>query len=78
MFINFIEIGHNHLLKHPLCESFLHLKWLKVEKTRLEPGALFKTKLLGFYVTLIAQNELNWNLFKIFSSSLKFQLFFCC
>ena len=30
MFINFIEIGHNHLLKHPLCESFLHLKWLKV------------------------------------------------
>ena len=32
MFINFIEIGHNHLLKHPLCESFLHLKWLKVRK----------------------------------------------
>ncbi|CAB4060248.1 unnamed protein product [Lepeophtheirus salmonis] len=29
MFINFIETGHNHLLKHPLCESFLHLKWLK-------------------------------------------------
>ena len=21
---------HNHLLKHPLCESFLHLKWQKV------------------------------------------------
>eukprot|EP00095_Tigriopus_kingsejongensis_P007825 maker-scaffold204_size260821-snap-gene-1.42 protein:Tk07825 transcript:maker-scaffold204_size260821-snap-gene-1.42-mRNA-1 annotation:"transient receptor potential channel pyrexia" len=32
MFINFIEIGHNHLLKHPLCESFIHLKWLKVRK----------------------------------------------
>ena len=32
MFISFIEIGHNHLLKHPLCESFLHLKWLKVRK----------------------------------------------
>ncbi len=32
MFMNFIEIGHNHLLKHPLCESFLHLKWLKVRK----------------------------------------------
>ena len=29
MFMNFIEIGHNHLLKHPLCESFLYLKWLK-------------------------------------------------
>jgi hypothetical protein len=32
MFINFIEIGHNHLLKHPLCESFIYLKWLKVRK----------------------------------------------
>ena len=32
MFMNFIEIGHNHLLKHPLCESFLYLKWLKVRK----------------------------------------------
>jgi hypothetical protein len=32
MFITFIETGHNHLLKHPLCESFLHLKWLKVRK----------------------------------------------
>ena len=32
MFIAFIETGHNHLLKHPLCESFLHLKWLKVRK----------------------------------------------
>ena len=29
MFMAFIETGHNHLLKHPLCESFLHLKWLK-------------------------------------------------
>ena len=32
MFMNFIEIGHNHLLKHPLCESFIYLKWLKVRK----------------------------------------------
>ncbi len=32
MFMNFIEIGHNHLLKHPLCESFLYLKWQKVRK----------------------------------------------
>ena len=32
MFMAFIETGHNHLLKHPLCESFLHLKWLKVRK----------------------------------------------
>ena len=32
MFMAFIETGHQHLLKHPLCESFLHLKWLKVRK----------------------------------------------
>ena len=32
MFMNFIEIGHNHLLKHPICESFLYLKWLKARK----------------------------------------------
>ena len=24
--IFFTNLGHNHLLKHPLCESFLHLK----------------------------------------------------
>jgi hypothetical protein len=26
-----IETNHNELLKHPICESFLHLKWLLVK-----------------------------------------------
>ena len=49
MFINFIEIGHNHLLKHPLCESFLHLKWLKVNKTGLQPVSRPVKGILGFF-----------------------------
>ncbi|XP_043219510.1 transient receptor potential channel pyrexia-like [Amphibalanus amphitrite] len=27
-----IDIDQKHLLKHPLCESFLHMKWMKVRK----------------------------------------------
>ena len=27
-----VEYGHAKLLKHPLCETFLHMKWLKVKK----------------------------------------------
>jgi len=27
-----IEIGQGHVLKHPLCESFLYLKWLRIRK----------------------------------------------
>ncbi|KAF7399198.1 hypothetical protein HZH68_007790 [Vespula germanica] len=27
-----IEVGQGHILKHPLCESFLYLKWLRIRK----------------------------------------------
>uniref|UniRef100_A0ABD2X4T1 Ion transport domain-containing protein n=1 Tax=Trichogramma kaykai TaxID=54128 RepID=A0ABD2X4T1_9HYME len=27
-----VEVGQGHVLKHPLCESFLYLKWLKIRK----------------------------------------------
>lgn len=27
-----VEIGQGHVLKHPLCESFLYLKWLRIRK----------------------------------------------
>ena len=27
-----VEVGQRHILKHPLCESFLYLKWLKIRK----------------------------------------------
>ncbi|CAG0885212.1 unnamed protein product [Cyprideis torosa] len=32
LFINFIKTGQTWLLMHPLCESFLHFKWLRVRK----------------------------------------------
>ena len=59
MFINFIEIGHNHLLKHPLCESFLHLKWLKVRKFFFVSLAfhLIFTMLHTAFVLLVYSNQ---------------------
>ncbi|GAB1869851.1 Transient receptor potential channel pyrexia [Camponotus japonicus] len=27
-----VEVGQGHMLKHPLCESFLHLKWKRIRK----------------------------------------------
>ncbi|CAK9822839.1 Transient receptor potential channel pyrexia [Anthophora retusa] len=27
-----VEVGQKHILKHPLCESFLYLKWLRIRK----------------------------------------------
>ncbi|XP_066598599.1 uncharacterized protein [Prorops nasuta] len=27
-----IEVGQKHILRHPLCESFLYLKWLRIRK----------------------------------------------
>ena len=27
-----VEVGQRHILKHPLCESFLYLKWLRIRK----------------------------------------------
>lgn len=27
-----VDVGQGHILKHPLCESFLYLKWLRIRK----------------------------------------------
>ncbi|XP_023289735.1 transient receptor potential channel pyrexia [Orussus abietinus] len=27
-----VEVGQKHILRHPLCESFLYLKWLRIRK----------------------------------------------
>ena len=32
MFTNFIEVDLRHILRHPLCESFIYFKWLKIRK----------------------------------------------
>ena len=59
MFMAFIETGHNHLLKHPLCESFLHLKWLKVRKFFFVSLAfhLIFTMLHTAFVLLVYSNQ---------------------
>lgn len=32
LLLTFIEVGQRHMLKHPLCEIFLHLKWRRIRK----------------------------------------------
>ncbi|CAH1110875.1 unnamed protein product [Psylliodes chrysocephalus] len=32
LLLNFIEVGHKEVLKHPLCETFLFLKWKTIRK----------------------------------------------
>nr|XP_022902304.1 transient receptor potential channel pyrexia-like [Onthophagus taurus] len=32
LLLNFIEVGHKEILMHPLCETFLFLKWRKIRK----------------------------------------------
>lgn len=32
LLLNFIEVGHREVLKHPLCETFLFLKWRRIRK----------------------------------------------
>ncbi|KAJ8985951.1 hypothetical protein NQ317_010709 [Molorchus minor] len=32
LLLNFIEVGYKNVLKHPLCETFLFLKWRKIRK----------------------------------------------
>lgn len=32
LLLNFIDVGHREILKHPLCETFLFLKWKRIRK----------------------------------------------
>lgn len=32
LLLSFIEVGHKEVLKHPLCETFLFLKWRRIRK----------------------------------------------
>jgi ankyrin repeat protein len=52
----FIENGHRKILKHPLCETFLYLKWSRIRKFFLFSlifyavfGVVFTTYVLGVY-----------------------------
>ncbi|CAG9838316.1 unnamed protein product [Diabrotica balteata] len=49
LLLNFIEVGHKEILKHPLCETFLFLKWRRIRKFFL--FSLFYHSLFVFLFT---------------------------
>lgn len=50
LMLNFIEVGHREILKHPLCETFLFLKWRRIRKFFL--FSLFYHSLFVFLFTV--------------------------
>lgn len=52
LFLCLIEAGQRHILKHPLCESFLYLKWLRVRKFFLF-SLLFHSVFVGLFTAYI-------------------------
>ena len=48
-----VEVGQRHVLKHPLCESFLYLKWLKIRKFFLF-SLLFHSIFVAMFTSYIA------------------------
>ncbi|KAK2583729.1 hypothetical protein KPH14_009647 [Odynerus spinipes] len=55
-----IEVGQGHILKHPLCESFLYLKWLRIRKFFLI-SLIFHSIFVTFFTGYIAVTYL-WNI----------------
>ncbi|XP_046389340.1 uncharacterized protein LOC124158196 [Ischnura elegans] len=52
LLLGFIEVGMRHLLKHPLCESFLYLKWRRIRKYFLISLA-FQILFVAFYTAYV-------------------------
>ncbi|XP_076657384.1 transient receptor potential channel pyrexia [Halictus rubicundus] len=48
-----VEVGQKHVLKHPLCESFLYLKWLRIRKFFLF-SLIFHSIFVAFFTAYIA------------------------
>lgn len=48
-----VEVGQRHLLKHPLCESFLYLKWLRIRKFFLF-SLVFHSIFVGIFSAYVA------------------------
>lgn len=53
LLLNFIEVGHREILKHPLCETFLFLKWRRIRKFFL--FSLFYHSLFALLFTVYIQ-----------------------
>ncbi|XP_012243698.1 transient receptor potential channel pyrexia-like isoform X2 [Bombus impatiens] len=47
-----VESGQRHILKHPLCESFLYLKWLRIRKFFLL-SLIFHSIFVAFFTAYI-------------------------
>ncbi|XP_076235392.1 transient receptor potential channel pyrexia [Calliopsis andreniformis] len=58
-----IEVGQRHVLKHPLCESFLYLKWLRIRKFFLL-SLIFHSIFVAFFTAYIAVTYF-WNIEKL-------------
>ncbi|XP_071454966.1 transient receptor potential channel pyrexia-like [Hetaerina americana] len=52
MLLGFVEVGMRHLLKHPLCEIFLFLKWRRIRKFFLV-SLTFHLIFVALYTTYI-------------------------
>ncbi|GAB1869847.1 Transient receptor potential channel pyrexia [Camponotus japonicus] len=52
-----MEVGQGHMLKHPLCESFLHLKWKRIRKFFLL-SLLFHLIFVVFFTSFICATYL--------------------
>lgn len=48
-----VEVGQRHVLKHPLCESFLYLKWLRIRKFFLF-SLIFHSIFVAMFTSYIA------------------------
>ncbi|XP_076637363.1 transient receptor potential channel pyrexia-like [Colletes latitarsis] len=58
-----VEVGQRHVLKHPLCESFLYLKWLRIRKFFLL-SLIFHSIFVAFFTAYIAVTYF-WNIEKL-------------
>ncbi|XP_043510703.1 transient receptor potential channel pyrexia [Frieseomelitta varia] len=57
-----VEAGQRHVLKHPLCESFLYLKWLRIRKFFLL-SLIFHSIFVAFFTAYIVVEKFRSVLF---------------
>lgn len=55
-----VEVGQGHMLKHPLCETFLYLKWLRIRKFFLL-SFMFHSIFVAFFTGFVGATYL-WDM----------------
>ncbi|XP_050444857.1 transient receptor potential channel pyrexia-like [Cataglyphis hispanica] len=71
-----VEVGQGHMLKHPLCESFLYLKWLRIRKFFLL-SFMFHSIFVAFFTGFVGATYL-WHMERLSSVLLWPVLGFTC